>query len=489
MPLPQASLPHESNLALLNSLTRKKERFEPLAPPRVTVYTCGPTVYNHVHIGNWSSFLLADTLVRWLDESGYEVEHVMNITDVEDKIIRDSRAAGESLEDFTARWTRVFTDGMHALGMRPVDDHPQATNHVDGMVEMIQKLLDREHAYLADDGSIYFRVQSFPTYGELLGVDPEQLLAGASGRVSADEYEKDAVADFALWKGYVEADGDVFWEPTFRIGGEERLVKGRPGWHIECSVMSTALLGNEIDIHLGGEDLAFPHHQNEIAQTEGATGHRPFVRYWMHKRHLMVNGAKMSKSKGTFYTLQDVLERYGELGVRAFRYLVVSAHYAHQLDFSWQGLEHARATLRKLDDAYGRMRTAAGEADPSDFANKAQSAFQQAMDDDLQASEALAAVHTLVGEANRAQTNDALSSADAAAVVRMLQRVDRVFGLNLGATTEMHVPADVVALLEKRAKARADKDFAESDRIRDALGAMGYAVKDAGGHQELSRIE
>ena len=396
-------------LSLYNSLTRQIEAFVPGgAQPegaqreggrqQVSVYTCGPTVYNHVHIGNWSTIVAADVLVRWLRES-YDVTHVQNITDVEDKIIRDAQAAGESRAAFTDRWTAVYFEGLDRLDCRAGVDHfPRATEHIEGMAAMIQVLMDKGHAYLAEDGSIYYRVASFPTYGALAHLDPSSLRAGASGRVQADEYEKDEVADFALWKAYVEADGDVHWSPTFTIDGEGRELKGRPGWHIECSVMSTALLGNSIDIHVGGEDLLFPHHQNEIAQTEAATGAAPFVRVWMHRKHLRVDGGKMSKSKGTMYTLDDVAARYGEEGVLGYRYLIATTHYRHALDFSWTGLEQAIATLRGLREARERFARIAGDAAPTALPAlvQAEQAFAAAMNDDLATSQAIAAVHDAV---------------------------------------------------------------------------------------------
>ena len=324
-------------IQLYNSLTRRLEDFEPADPKHVTVYGCGPTVYDHVHIGNWASFLFYDVLVRWLRASGYGVTYVVNITDVEDKIIRNSRAAGIDREAFAGRWERVFQEERERFDCVAADHSPHATHHIDGMVRMIQALLDKGHAYAVDEGgatSIYYRVASFAHYGELANLSKADVRAGAGGRVSADEYEKENVGDFALWKGWVEDDGDVSWEPSFEIEGETRVLKGRPGWHIECSVMSSELLGDSIDLHLGGEDLRFPHHQNEIAQSEAATGVRPFVRVWMHRRFLLIEGRKMSKSLKNFYTLKDLVAHAGPSGARAFRYLVVSSHYRKPIDFS-----------------------------------------------------------------------------------------------------------------------------------------------------------
>jgi cysteinyl-tRNA synthetase len=366
-----------------------------------------------------------------------------------------------------------------------VDHFPWATAHLDGMVAMVQTLLDKGHAYFAEDGSIYYRISTFPTYGELANLKREELRAGASGRVKSDEYEKEDVGDFALWKGWVPEDGDVFWEPTFTIDGEARVVKGRPGWHIECSVMSSEILGPRIDIHIGGEDLLFPHHQNEIAQSEAATGERPFVRTWMHRRYLLVDGGKMSKSKGNFHTLEDLRERYGPSVVGAFRYLIASGHYRKSLDFTFTGLEAADRTLRNLREARARLAKAAGDAAPSAFAAEHERHFRDAMDDDLNSPEALAAVHAAVGEANRRVQDGALAPADAAAVLGVLDLADRALGLFLR-TEERGLTPEQQALLDARAEARAAKDWAEADRLRDALAAEGIVVKDSKDGQEVS---
>ena len=473
-------------LSLYNSLSRRVEPFRPIDPDHVTVYACGPTVYSHVHIGNWSLFTVSDITVRWLRESGYQVTYVQNITDVEDKIIRDAQAAGEDIHTFTKRWANQFLEGMETLGNKAGVDHfPRATDYVDGMVEMIQALLDKEHAYLADDGSIYYRVNSFPTYGELANLKRDALKAGASGRVTADEYDKEEVGDFALWKAYVEDDGDAFWAPTFRVDGEDRVVKGRPGWHIECSVMSTALLGARIDIHLGGEDLLFPHHQNEIAQSEAALGKSPFVGYWLHHKHLLVDGAKMSKSKGNFHTLKDLMDRYGEGVGPSFRYLIASGHYRKSLDFSFHGLEAADTTLRNLRDARARYAKIAGPEDPSDFGATYINRFTDAMNDDMQSPEALGVVHEMVREANRRAQADELSAEDAAAAIAVLDLADRVFGLSL-AEAGGDVTPEQQAMIDARAEARANKDWAESDRLRDALAAEGILVKDSKDGQEIT---
>ncbi len=358
------------------------------------------------------------------------------------------------------------------------------------MVTMIQTLLDKGHAYpIEEDGStsIYYRIGSFPTYGELANLSQEALRAGASGRVKADEYEKENVGDFALWKGWVPDDGDVAWEPTFRINGEDRVVKGRPGWHIECSVMSTELLGEQIDLHLGGEDLRFPHHQNEIAQSEAATGKRPFVRYWMHRRYLLVDGQKMSKSKDNFYTVQDLIDHGGPSAPRGFRYLVVTSHYRTPIDFTWGGLDAAMKTLRNLDDAYARITKHAGDHAPNAFGEDARQAFAAAMDDDLETSGAMAAIHTLVGACNRGLEAETLRPEDAASAKAVLDFADDVLGLGLGASKAELTP-EQQALVDARAAARANKEWAESDRLRDRLLEQGVHVKDTKEGQEVTLL-
>ena len=494
-------------LRFRNTLTRRVEDFVPQRPPEVTLYACGPTVYDHVHIGNWSAFLFYDVVVRRLRRKGYRVRFVSNVTDVDDKTIRGSRKAGLPLSEFTRRYEDDYLRDRRLLGCLEADAYPRATEHVDGMRAMIQTLLDRGNAYLADDGSVYFRVSSFPTYGELANLAAESLKAGASGRVKADEYEKESVGDFALWKAYDPADGDVVWEPSFVVDGRSRVVRGRPGWHIECSVMASALLGARLDLHLGGEDLKFPHHQNEIAQSEAATGERPFVRTWMHRRHLLVDGAKMSKSKGNFFTLKDVVARGGPSAARAFRHLVVTAHYATPIDFTWSGLEAAAATLRNLSDARARFAKAALGASPAvrgssaatpaapgptardhaarDHAAEARAAFEAALDDDLDASGAMAAVHGLVHDANRRVAEGSLSPADAAAAVALLDEADANLGLFLAEPARRVTPEEQ-ALLDARLAARRAKDWAEADRLRAALAAQGVLVKDVKDGQEVT---
>jgi cysteinyl-tRNA synthetase len=472
-------------LHLHNSLTRRLEPFVPAHPPKVTVYACGPTVYNHVHIGNWSSSVFFDVLVRWLRASGYDVTFTKNITDVDDRIITTIAKTGEDRATFTRRWEQVFFDGMATLGCVPATHHPRATEHVDGMVDIIQRLLDKGLAYRGEDGSIYFRIAAFPTYGELANLSAQQLQVGASGRVQSEDFEKADVSDFALWKAFVPEDGLVAWEPTFRIDGRPTVVKGRPGWHIECSAMIRALMGDQIDLHLGGEDLVFPHHQNEIAQSEGATGKRPFVRTWLHRRFLLVDGAKMSKSKKNFYTLDDLVRLAGPLAPRGFRYLAATSHYRKPIDFTLSGLDAALKTLRNVDEAQGRLQARAqGARGTSSFALPFEQAFRAAMDNDLETSGAMAAVHDLLAAANRGLAAGTLTAEDAASALSLLDLADRVLGLGLGASRTREPSADQRRLLDERARARAEKRWQDSDRLRDELRAVGIEVKDVKGAQD-----
>src|SRR4051794_6504362 len=380
-------------IRLFNTYSRALEEFRPLDPAGggVKMYTCGPTVYSHAHIGNFRAYLFEDLLQRHLESRGFKVHRVMNITDVDDKTIRGSREAGVPLAQFTAPFKQAFFEDLDALRIKRADSFPEATNQeqITKMIEMIATLIQRGLAYQAEDKSVYYRINKFPDYGKLAHFDLEELRS--TGRVKSDEYEKESIGDFALWKAWDEADGAVKWESPWG--------PGRPGWHIECSAMATQLLGEELDIHCGGVDNIFPHHEAEIAQTEGCTG-KKFVRYWLHCAHLMVDGQKMAKSLGNFYTLRDVLAK-GFSG-REARYALMRVHYRAPLNFTWEGMEEARVALGRIDDWRKRMRAhASGSANPEAPNSKSQapkklqapnpnsSGFQNALDDDLNISGAL----------------------------------------------------------------------------------------------------
>jgi cysteinyl-tRNA synthetase len=462
-------------IRFLNTYSRALEEFRPLDPAGKTVklYTCGPTVYNYAHIGNFRAYIFEDLLQRHLELRGHTVQRVMNLTDVDDKTIRGCRASGQPLAEFTERYKKAFFDDLGTLRIKPADHFPAATEpvYIARMIAMISHLMEHGYAYQAEDQSLYFRLSKFPDYGKLAHLNLEELRP--SGRIRNDEYEKESIGDFALWKAWDEADGDVAWESPWG--------RGRPGWHIECSAMATALLGPELDIHCGGVDNIFPHHEAEIAQSECCTGHR-FVRTWLHCAHLMVEGQKMSKSFGNFYTLRDLLDK-GWSG-REIRYALISVHYRLPLNFTFDGLAAARAALGRIDEWVARLMDCAGsETTPSAHPLATQTRFEEALDDDLNISGALGVLFDILRESNRLLDQNALTPADARALLGWWERINSVLQFQ---RDESAVPAAVLALLEQRAAARAAKDFAASDRLRAEIDAAGWVVKDTKEGQKLS---
>jgi cysteinyl-tRNA synthetase len=462
-------------LRFYNTLTRQKEDFQPLQPGKVRMYTCGPTVYNYAHIGNYRAYIFEDLLRRYLKYRGYEVTQVMNLTDIEDKIIRDSQQAGVSLHNFTAPYKDAFFEDLRTLHIEAAEVYPAATAHIPEMVELIQRLLERGYAYAAE-GSIYYRIDRFPTYGRLAHLDMQELRSGASGRVDRDEYAKDDVHDFALWKGWTPDDGDIYWDTE--IG------RGRPGWHIECSAMAMKYLGPHFDIHTGGEDNIFPHHENEIAQSEAATG-MPFVNYWLHCRFLLVDNQKMSKSLGNFYTLRDLLDKgFKPLGLR---YALLSTHYRQPMNFTLEGLHAAENTVQRLLDCMRALPAAAGSGnDVAPLLQQTQERFEAALDDDLNISGALGAVFEMVREVNRALAQQQLSNSAAQQVIALMRRFDTVLGLL--APSEEEVDTQVAALLQERQEARQQRDFARADALRAQLLERGYSIEDTPQGPRLKRL-
>ncbi len=448
-------------LKIYNSLSRKLEVFEPISSQQVTLYTCGPTVYNYPHIGNYRAYIFGDILKRTLTFAGYTVKHVMNLTDIDDKTIRDSQKAGKSLLEFTEFFTQEFYKDRDALNIVPADAYTKATDYITEMVILIEKLLQNGYAYKSDDGSIYFDIARDKEYGKLAHIDMAALRANAAGRMLADEYDKDHVQDFALWKEWDATDGDVFWEPKVMLGRETSLGKGRPGWHIECSAMSMKNLGETIDIHTGGVDNMFPHHENEIAQSECATG-KPFVHYWMHNEWLMVNGKKMAKSAGNFYTLRDIIEK--GYSAKAFRYLTLGTHYRTPLNFSLESLSGSQTALQRLGSAYNSWDSSIVK--PSE---KYLTLFSEAILEDLNTPLALGVVWNIVKD-------ETLSTAEKRATVDIC---NTVLGLDLSSSSPLlQIPENIKKLLDERAEARINKNWQESDRLRNVIEQEGYDVLD-----------
>jgi cysteinyl-tRNA synthetase len=475
-------------LKLYNTLTRSVQEFAPTATPGQSagMYCCGPTVYDYAHIGNWRTFVFADLVRRTLEFAGCNVRHVMNITDVEDKIIRRVRENHTTLREFTGRFEAAFFEDLKALNCRLPHLTPRATEHIPEIVALIERLVARGVAYPAGDGSVYFSIEKYRgcgcTYGQLLKLNFDELRVGE--RVAADEYDKEAVADFALWKARVPEDGAVFWPSPW---GE-----GRPGWHIECSAMSMKALGETFDLHLGGEDLKFPHHEDEIAQSEGATG-KPFVKHWLHGAHLLVEGKKMSKSLGNFFTLRDLLAK-GFSG-RDVRYLLLTAHYRETFNFTLEGLAGAKSRLGRIDECVGKLReiaataTAAASAAPAPAGTPEAALladFSAALASDLNISAAWAAVAEWVRDTNKRLAGNSLSAAGAAAALAAWDQVDSVLGV--GVKSESEIPPELQALLDARLAARTARDFKRSDAIRDELKARGWVIEDTPKGPKLKKI-
>ncbi len=464
-------------LRFYNTLTRTLEPFEPLEPGRVRIYACGPTVYQRPHIGNYRTFLFNDLLHRYLEWSGYEVRFVMNLTDVDDKIIRNAREKGVSIAEFAEPYIEAFLGELDTLGVRRADVFPRATQHIEDMIALVSSLVERGHGYVAEDGSVYFDISSFDGYGKLSRIPLDQMRKGE--RVADDEYEKDDARDFALWKAAKDEDREVgaVWPTPW---GD-----GRPGWHLECSAMSMAELGETFDIHTGGEDLVFPHHEDEIAQSEGATG-KAFVRFWLHARHLMMRDQKMSKSLGNVVRLADLLD-LGWAPVE-IRYFLLSAQYRNELGFSEDALADARAAVRRIIALRDRLKDAEGTDDAPDaglpaIAERFLSAFTIALDDDLNTPAALGALFTFVRETHGAlDAAGAVSAAALDAARNALARADEVLGVLQLADRDSGVDDELAAWVEERIQARQDarkrKDFAAADAIRDELAEAGIEVED-----------
>lgn len=451
------------SLQLYNTLTHTIEPFIPQKAGYVSFYSCGPTVYNFAHIGNMRAYIFADTVKRVLLYSGYSVNHTMNYTDVEDKIIIQATHTNTSLRDLTTPYIEAFQEDISSVNIVPATNYTKATDYIEDMVSMIEKLLENNCAYRADDGSIYFDVEKDPAYGKLVTIEKEQLKKNATGRMKSDEYDKDSAQDFALWKAWTESDGAIFWET--RIG------KGRPGWHIECSAMARATLGETIDIHSGGVDNIFPHHENEIAQSECSSG-KTFSNFFIHNEHMQVEGRKMSKSLGNFFTMRDIIKK--GFDPLAFRYWLLTSHYRTQINFSFSTLEASQIAFRKLQSIV---------MDLSIYTNGTileteKELFIRSLHDDVGTPEALSRIWLMI-------KNTSYSKADLYATI---VDFDRALGLGLSLLTKEIIPENILALMLQRDNARNAKDWESSDRLRTELEQAGYVVRDTENGTQVTKI-
>ncbi len=451
---------------IFNTASHTKEEFKTINENEVRFYACGPTIYNYAHIGNLRAFIFYDLMNRYLRYKGYKVTFAMNLTDVDDKTIRDSRAQGKALREFTDFYADAFFADCKALHVKRPDHVIRATEEIDSMIELIELLLEKGHAYKAGSGDVFFKISSFGEYGKMAGIDPSKLRANADGRL-ADEYEKEDVQDFALWKAYTEKDGDVYWDTPFG--------RGRPGWSLECSAMARKYLGQPIDMHLGGVDLVFPHHTNEIAQSECAYGCK-FVNYWVHNAHIMVNGQKMSKSKGNFYTLKDLLDK--GYSAEAIRFEILKSHYRVTMDFQETNLAGNKTVIDKLVNLINRLdepKSGAGWADLTTVLQTARTNFETGLDDDLNMPIALAAFFEFITSVNK--NFDALSESDARQIKEQLLRFDTVLSILPEIKEQKLTPAQE-ALIAERQEARLAKDWAKADALKQELLVQGIEIKD-----------
>ncbi|HOF50425.1 MAG TPA: cysteine--tRNA ligase [Candidatus Colwellbacteria bacterium] len=440
-------------MKIFNTLGRRLEEFKPIKKGFVGLYTCGPTVYNFSHIGNLRTYIFEDVLRRVLEWNGFKVKQVMNITDVEDKIIKKAIEESKTISEITTPYTRIFFSDLEDLNIKKAAVYPRATRHIKDMLRMVKTLAQKGFAYRAKDDSVYFEIDKFPEYGKLAGLDKVALQSGA--RVESDEYDKEEARDFVLWKA--QKPKEPSWPSEFG--------PGRPGWHIECSAMSTRYLGPTFDIHTGGVDNIFPHHENEIAQSEAATG-KPFVNYWVHSEHLMVDGQKMSKSFNNFYTLRDVKERGFE--PLAFRYATLMSHYRSKMNFTWEALEASQNALNNLRFEIAKLKMFADKSGSPDAENKFRFAFSEAVNNDLNVPEAL-------GVAWQAVKDDSLSPKQK---LRLLLDFDKIFGLGLENVKKPVIPRKIKAVVKERELLRANKQFIQSDALRNKIEALGYKLED-----------
>jgi len=452
---------NSNKIYLYNTLSRKKEVFFPIDPNEIRMYTCGPTVYDYPHIGNYRAYIFADILKRVLLYNNLKVKHIMNITDIDDKTIRESQKENKSLKEFTEFYTTKFLEDIESLNILNPTKFTKATDYIKEMTELIEKLLKKGLAYQSADGSVYFNIKKFKPYGELAHIEIENQKENAGGRINTDEYEKDNVQDFALWKVWDEKDGEVFWDPSDWLGTDTALGKGRPGWHIECSAMSMTNLGEELDIHTGGVDNIFPHHENERAQSEGVT-EKQFVRYWMHNEWVLVDKKKMAKTFQNFYTLRDLSNK--NISPVAYRFWLLMAHYRTRVNFVWEAIEASQIALKRLYGLYLELGNDMGQVH-QEYKNK----FTEYINDDLNTPRALSLLWDLMKDEN-------MSPADKKATILDF---DKVLGLDFENQKVEKIPEKIIKLIEEREEARKNKDFKKSDELRGKIHSLGYEVKDS----------
>ncbi|MBS0625721.1 MAG: cysteine--tRNA ligase [Verrucomicrobia bacterium] len=463
-------------LYLFDTESREKREVSPQDGHTIKMYTCGPTIYDFAHIGNFRTYVFEDLLRRTIQFFGFKVQQAMNITDIDDKTIRGAIAKNIALHEYTEPYRIAFFEDLKALAIQPVEFYPAATEYIPAMIQMIEQLIEKGYAYRSEGGSIYFSIRKFPSYGRLSHLHLDELKLNASGANEADEYQKDNVADFVLWKAYdATRDGKIYWESPFGLG--------RPGWHIECSAMATQLLGHTIDIHCGGVDNMFPHHENEIAQSECSSGCR-FVHQWVHVEHLLVDHKKMSKSLGNFYTLRDLFKK-GYSGAEV-RYLLLSTHYRTQLNFTFAGLDAARSSLQRIEDFILRLRGIQTSALETHLIPKAETEFKTALADDLNISAALAVLFDLIREANGLIDQSKIGEIEAQKILQMLESWNTVLAV-LPLHKNEEIPLHFIQLLEKREEARRAKNWRLSDELRDEILSKGFLIEDTPGGARLKR--
>lgn len=460
------------NLRLFNSLSKKKERFKPLNSGVVGMYTCGPTVYDYAHLGNFRTFMFEDLLKRWLLHLGFSVNHIMNITDIDDKTIKKAQDHGVKLETITDYYTSQFMSDLEWLKIIPADSFPRATKHIDEIIGLIQVLLEKNHAYVEEDGSVYFKISSYRDYGRLTGLNMKDQKN--KNKVSSDEYEKNFASDFALWKGWKDEDGDTMWDAPWG--------RGRPGWHIECSAMSTGALGDHFDIHCGGVDNLFPHHENEIAQSVCATG-KSFVNYWLHSEHLLIDSEKMSKTSGNYHKIQE-LKKKG-FTPESIRYLLLSGHYRTKISFKMGKKHESDKVIEKVSNFYTMLKENINNSKPTSMLPDAYLMFRDAMNDDLNTPKALGIFFKWMKLFSGKQKNKSIKPADISSALNFFNIFNSIFGFT--ADTVIAIPESVRELLIARSEARSNKNWGLSDKIRKQIKDEGWIVLDTKNGQKLKK--